>query len=306
MSNIISNIIHNPGKIFHGLQKAGLMNWMNDEQYIKFSYRIIFGRKLNLGNPQAYTEQLAWCKLYWRSPLARQCADKYLVREYVKSKLGEESAKYLNEIYGLWDTLEEIDYAMLPNQFVLKPTNGSGDVVICEDKATFNLKAAKKKLLRNSKHHFSDYTKEWVYYDLSQKYLAEKYISSKGGKAITDYKFFCFHGEPKFICVCSERDVALKFDFYNMDWNPIPVDVHQRLGQIEKPELFDEMVVLAKKLAVDFPQVRVDLYQEEGKIYFGELTFFDAAGFKKFEPDEYDFEFGKYFDISRVALHERI
>lgn len=306
MGNIINKIINNPEKIFYGFQKAGLMNLMSDERYIRFSYRMIFGRKLNLENPKAYTEKLAWCKLHWRSPLARQCADKYLVREYVASKLGEESTKYLNQIYGLWDTLEEIDLAKLPEQFVLKPTNGSGDVVICKDKASFNFKAAKKKLLKNSKHHFSDLTKEWVYYDLAQKFIAERYISSKDGKAIKDYKFFCFHGEPRFFYVCSERDIDTKFDFYDMQWNPIPVFDDERLGNIEKPELFDEMVLLAKKLSVDFPQVRVDLYQEEGKIFFGELTFFDCGGFTKFEPDRYDFEFGKYFDISKVPLNERI
>lgn len=305
MSNIISKIIHKPEKIFYGFQALGLMNWMNDEQYIKFTYRLIYGRRLNLKDPKAYTEKLAWCKLYWRNPLARMCADKYKVREYVKNKLGAEAKKYLNEIYGVWDNLEEIDLKFLPNRFVLKPTNGSGDIVICNDKSEFDFKVAKKKLLSNVKHHFASRTKEWVYYDLPRRFIAEKYISSSDNKAIKDYKFFCFYGEPRFLYVCSERNTNPKFDFYDMNWNAIPViNGHQRKCNIEKPELFQEMVALSRKLSSDFPHVRVDLYHEEGEIIFGELTFFHLGGFTKFEPDKYDFEFGDYFNLSKIPKNE--
>lgn len=306
MDNLICKIIKKPEKIFYGFQKAGLMNWMSDEQYIRFSYRMIFGRRLNLENPQAYTEKLAWCKLYWRSPLASQCADKYMVREYVVSKLGEDAARYLNQIYGLWNRLDEIDLHALPEQFVLKSTNGSGNVVICKNKAAFNWKAAKRRLLMYSRWHFSNLTKEWVYYDLPQRFIVERYISCLDGKAIKDYKFLCFHGEPKVLYVCSQRNHNPRYDFFDMQWNPIPIFVNERQESIEKPALFDEMVWLARKLSADFPHVRVDLYQEEGKIYFGELTFFDSGGFTKFEPDYYDFAFGKYFDLSRIPIDERI
>lgn len=305
MINLIRKIINKPEKIFYGFQKAGLMNWMSDEQYIKFSYRMIFKRKLDLENPQSYTEKLAWCKLHWRSNLATICADKYLVRGYVRKKLGENADKYLNKIYGVWEKVDEIEIEKLPSKFVIKPTNGTGDVVICKNKSEFDLKKVKKKLMSNNNNCFANLTKEWVYYNLSQKFLVEKFIESSDEKAIKDYKFFCFHGKPQFLFVCSERDIDPKFDFYDLEWNPIPVkNGHERLLNIEKPEKLDEMISLATKLSEDFPHVRVDLYQENGRIYFGELTFFHFGGFTTFEPDNYDFIFGKYFDINKISDDE--
>lgn len=301
MNSLIKKIITKPEKIFYGFQKIGLMDWMNDEIYIKFSYKMIYGRKLNLENPKAYTEQLAWLKLNWRSELAIKCADKYQVREYVRQKLGDDAERYLNKIYGVYENINDIDFDMLPDKFVIKPTNGSGDVVICENKDKFDFQKEKKKLLKNKKKHFSNLTKEWVYDNLPQRFLIEKFIESSDGKAIKDYKFFCFHGEPKFLFVCSERDIDPKFDFYDLDWNPIPViNGHERLKDIQKPEMFEEMINLSRYLSEDFPHVRVDLYQENGRIYFGELTFFHFGGFTKFEPDSFDFEFGKYLNIDLI------
>lgn len=302
MNNLISKIINKPEKIFYGFQKAGLMNWMSDEQYIKFSYRMIYGRKLDLDNPKAYTEKLAWYKLYWRSQLAPICSDKYEVRNYIKEKLGNSADKYLSEIYGVWNKVDEIELDKLPEKFVIKPTNGTGDVVICKEKKIFNFEKAKKKLLSNSNNNFASLTKEWVYYDLKQKFLVEEFIESSDGKAIKDYKFFCFYGKPQFLFVCSERDIDPKFDFYDLEWNAIPVENgHKRLGNIPRPELLEEMIKVATKLSEDFPHVRVDLYQENGKVYFGELTFFHFGGFTTFEPDIYDFEFGKYFDLDKIC-----
>lgn len=307
MSNIIIKLIKQPGKIFYGFQKLGLMDWMSDEDYIKFSYRMIFGRKLDLDNPQAYTEKIAWCKLHWRSELAATCTDKYLVRRYIEEKLGDDSKKYLNEVYGVWENVKQIDIENLPEKFVIRPTNGTGDVVICEDKKNFNWEKEKMKLLKNRNNNFAKLTKEWVYYNLSQKFLVEKYIESSDGQSIRDYKFYCFHGIPKFLCVCSERNIKLKLNYYDLEWNPLDViDKRDRLISVPKPDMFDEMIELAKILSQDFPHVRVDLYQENGSIYFGELTFFDAGGFAAFQPDEYDYIFGKYFDINKIPKNELV
>lgn len=305
MSNLISKIIHKPEKIFYGFQKAGLMDWMSDEKYLKFTYRLIFRRKLNLDDPKAYTEKLAWTKLHWRSSLVEKCSDKYKVREYVKEKLGSDAEKYLNEIYGVWDRVEDIDFDNLPNKFVIRPTNGSGDVLICNDKRKLKLNKAKKHLEKNKDNSFARLAREWVYYNLEQRFLVEKIIESKDGGAIKDYKFFCFHGKPKFLYVCSEREIEPRFNFYDLEWNPIPViNGHKVMKSVSKPNMFEEMIELAKKLSEDFPHVRVDLYQENGRIYFGELTFYHAGGFIKFEPDKYDFEFGEYLDLGKIPKNE--
>ncbi|MCD8054873.1 MAG: glycosyl transferase [Lachnospiraceae bacterium] len=299
--SVLTKIRHNPEKIIYGLWRGGLLDWMSDEQYIKLTYRIAFGRKLNLDNPQAFTEKINWYKLNWRDPLAKKCADKYEVREYVRDTVGE---KYLNEMLGLWNSVDEIDFSALPQKFVLKPTNGSGDVLTCEDKNNFDWESGKKVLQKYSKRHFSGKTKEWAYYDLPYRILGERFIESSDENQIKDYKFFCFDGEPKFLFVASERGTEhLKFDFFDMDWNWLPVtNGHEHNPNLQKPVLFDEMVAVAGKLSAAFPHVRVDLYEEEGKVYFGELTFYHFGGFTKFEPDRWDFEFGKYFDISKVPL----
>ncbi len=278
---------------------------MSDKQYIKLTYRIAFGRKLNLDNPQAFTEKINWYKLNWRDPLAKKCADKYEVREYVKDTVGD---KYLNNIFGLWNSADEIDFSSLPRKFVLKPTNGSGDVLICEDKSCFDWESGKKILKQYSRRHFSGKTKEWAYYDLPYRILGERYIESYDENQIKDYKFFCFDGEPKFLFVASERGTEhLKFDFFDMDWNWIPVtNGHEHNPNLKKPELFDEMADVARKLSAAFPHVRVDLYEEEGRVFFGELTFYHLGGFTKFEPDSWDYEFGKYFDISKISAKSKV
>ena len=302
---IINKIIQKPEKIFYAFQRMGLMNWMSDEQYIKFSYRMIFGRSLNLENPKAYTEKLAWCKLNWRCDLATRCADKFSVRSYIYEKLGQDADKYLNEIYGVWNNFEEIDFGKLPKKFVIKPTNGTGDVVICKDKDNFDYKKAKRKLLTNSKRSFSNLTKEWVYYDIPQRFLVEEFIETDDEDGIKDYKFFCFHGEPKFLYVCSERNVEPKFNFYDLDWNEIAVrSGYSRGKKIQKPKMFSEMIKLAEHLSKDFAHVRVDFFQENDRIYIGELTFFHMGGFTKFEPDEYDYIFGKYFCLDKINADE--
>ena len=272
---------------------------MSDEKYLKLVYRIIFKRKLDLENPKTYTEKINWYKINYKNPLLKKCADKYDVRGYVEEKIG---SNYLNDCIGLWNDVNEIDFDKLPDKFVLKPTNGSGDVVICTDKTNFNIEEAKKKLAENKKRHFSSKTREWAYYDLPYRIIGERYIESSDQYQIKDYKFFCFNGEPKFLFVGSERGTEhLKFDFFDMDWNYIPVtNGHEHSNSLKKPIHFDEMIEVAKKLSKDFPHVRVDLYEEEGKVYFGELTFYHFGGFVRFEPDEWDYKFGEYFDIKDI------
>lgn len=257
-----------------------------------------FGRKLNLDDPKALTEKINWYKLYYRDPLMRKCVDKYEVRQYVRESIGD---AYLNECFGVWNSIDEIDYDALPNQFVLKPTNGSGDIVICTDKSNFNWEEAKKTLTKYSKHSFATKTKEWAYYDVPFRIIGERLIKSSDENQIKDYKFFCFNGESEFLFVASDRGTEhLKFDFFDKEWNRLPITNAHEHNMALPPQYLNEMLEIARKLSKPFPYVRVDLYEEENKVFFGELTFYHFGGFTKFEPDEWDYKLGEFFDLKSI------
>ena len=304
MLETIKQVIDNPEKIIYGLERKGLLDWLNDRIYLKIIYRLIFRRKLHLDQPVTFTEKISWYKLYWRNHLAHTCTDKYCVRDYIAKKIG---MKYLCECYGCWDNFDDIDFSKLPDQFVLKATNGSGNVVICRDKNTFDYENARRTLNLYRKRHFSSKTKEWTYYNLPNKIIAERFITREDNSAIYDYKFFCFNGKPEFLLVGSDRDTDVKFTYFDMDWNYIPVKCgHGNNPNIQRPVHFDEMVEVAKKLSEDFPHVRVDLYDEGGRVYFGELTFYHYGGTTRFEPDEWDFKFGQYFNLIDIPKDQKI
>lgn len=275
-----------------------------DKTMIKMQYFIKTGRRLNLKNPQRYTEKLQWYKLYYRDPLMQQCADKYDVREYVRSKgLGY----ILNECYGVYERVEDIDFDSLPDQFVLKDTLGGGgnSIIICKDKATFDFENAKKQMQKwlsidsNKKHE----GREWVYQGKKHRIIIEKYIESnlsEGG--LVDYKFFCFNGKPKYLYVIADRILGqiAGLGIFNVNFELLSVirtDERPLERNIEKPKNFDEMIDIVKIISKDFPHVRVDLYNQDGNIIFGENTFFDGSGYHKYEPDEFDYELGSYFKL---------
>ena len=192
-------------------------------------------------------------------------------------------------------------YDALPNQFVLKPTNGSGDIVICKNKSNFNWEEAKKTLTKYSKHSFATKTKEWAYYDVPFRIIGERLIKSSDENQIKDYKFFCFNGEPEFLFVASDRGTEhLKFDFFDKEWNRLPITNAHEHNMALPPQYLNEMLEIARKLSKPFPHVRVDLYEEENKVFFGELTFYHFGGFTKFEPDEWDYKLGEFFDLKSI------
>ncbi len=292
----LEKILRHPEKIIYGLWRLGLLDWMKEETYLKLVYFPAFRRKLDLRQPKTFTEKLNWYKLYYRDPLMQRCADKWEVRAYVEEKAG---TRCLNELLDVWDSVDDMDISLLPDKFVLKPTNGSGDVVICTDKSTFDIEKAKAILCQNQKRHFSGRTKEWAYYSLPFRILGERLIESSDHFRIRDYKFFCFQGEPRFLFVASERGKdCVKFDFFDTEWNYLPVtNGHAHNSNIQKPAHFEEMLQLARSLSQDFPHVRVDLYEEEEKVYFGELTFYHFGGLVPFTPDVWDAVFGEYFRL---------
>ncbi|MDD3840982.1 MAG: ATP-grasp fold amidoligase family protein [Clostridia bacterium] len=273
-----------------------LLRFVPGSLMVKLQYKIKLGRKLNLKNPQRYTEKLQWYKLYYRNPLMTQCSDKYAVREYIKSK---NLSHILNRLYGVYDNVEQIDLNLLPEKFVLKTTNGSGTNYFCEDKAKFSLDDAKQHLATWLKRDVYSAGREWSYKDVLPRIVVEEYLEDKDNPfdGINDYKFLCFNGNAKYIVLDVDRKVNHKRNIYDTDWRLIDVttDKPNITEHIPKPEGLDEMLKIANILSEDFPFVRVDLYWVNGKAYFGELTFYPWTGYVKFNPDEFDFTLGEQF-----------
>lgn len=277
------------------------LSWVPDKTMLKIQYRIKMGRKLNIKSPKRFTEKLQWYKINWRKPIMHQCVDKYEVRKYVESK---GLSEILNELYGVYNNPDEIDFDKLPNSFVVKTTSGCGgqNVIICQDKNKLDVDSAKKKLKYwlklNPKKSFG---REWAYEGTKNKIVIEKLLDGNddGLSGVNDYKFFCYGGRVKYIVLDGDRYVEHKRNFYDRNWSYIDIQTDcGKLGdKIKKPKMLEEMIKVAERLSEDFPFVRVDLYCVGGKVYFGELTFYPWSGYIQFGPDEFDFELGKEFEL---------
>jgi len=280
------------------------LSFIPDKPMLQLQYRIKTGRKLNLKNPQRYTEKLQWYKLNYKNPLMIQCVDKYDVRSYVESKgLGH----ILNECYGVFDRVEDIDFDALPNQFVLKDTLGSGgnSVILVKDKAQMDLDAVKEQLRKwvNENHRVRGGGREWPYYSgKKHRIIIEKYLAQPDGD-LPDYKFFCFDGKVEYVYFMrnyTKNHSAGELGFFDKDFNLLPAyrtDFHPIVEQPPKPECFHHMLEAAEKLSAVFPHVRVDFFDIGGETVFGELTFTMASGYMQFEPDEFDFILGRHFKL---------
>lgn len=279
------------------------LSFVPDKTMLRLQYRIKMNRKLNLENPQRYTEKLQWYKLYYRDPLMAQCVDKFKVREYV-AKQGY--GNILNELYGVYDDPVQIDFSALPEQFVLKDTLGGGgnSVIICKNKSELDIPAT----IETMKHWVHSATgkhpgREWVYDKGKNRIIVERYIPSdpeQGG--LIDYKFFCFNGKVAYVYGIADRKVGNKagLGIFTSDFTLLPytrLDEKQLERTIHKPDNYSDLLSCAEKLAEPFPHARIDLYDQDGKILFGEITFFDGSGYMKFEPDEFDFMMGKAFEL---------
>lgn len=270
-----------------------------DGIWLRVLYRIKMHRKLHLRRPCLYTEKLQWLKLHDRNPLYSILVDKYEVKKYVKEHLGEE---YIIPNYGVWNHFDEIDFDKLPNQFILKCTHDSGNVWICKDKAKFDKAAAREKLEESLKHNFFWWTREWPYKNVKGRIIAEKYMTDDNneGGGLTDYKFYCFNGEPKLVLVATGRFTGqMFFDFYDTEWNRIPLvwDMPNSNINHPKPLNFEMMLKACSVLSKGIRHIRVDLYNISGKVYFGECTFYDDGGFCFFNPEEWD---GKLGDMIKL------
>lgn len=275
-----------------------MLNGLSDTVYLKCLYYFTFGKRLNLKEPKTFNEKLQWLKLNNRNPLYTMLVDKYEVKKYVADIIGEE---YIIPTLGVWDRFDDIDFDALPNQFVLKCTHDSGGLVICHDKKSLDIKNAKSKIETSLNNNYYYWGREWPYKNVTKKIIAEKFIADKNGELV-DYKFFCFNGYVDCVMVCIDRHINdAKFYFFDRDWNLKRLNIRGEKAPkdftLYKPECMDEMFHIAEILSKDIPFVRVDLYELDGKIYFGELTFFPDSGFDANLLTKTDEYFGSLIDL---------
>ena len=296
--NKIIKYIKKPSNVLLYLMNKNFFKWIPDEKYITIKYKLEMNQKLNLKEPKTFNEKLQWLKLYDRNPEYTKMVDKYEAKKYVANIIGK---KYIIPTLGVWDKFEDIEFDKLPKQFVLKPTHTSGNVFICKDKEKINYKQLRKMINKWLKRDYYLVHREWPYKNIKPKIIAEQYMVDDSGMKLKDYKFFCFNGIAQTILVCSNRNGSFKnTNFYDISWNlqPFTREKHKNSNeQIKKPKNLDEMITVAEKLSKDIPFVRVDLYEINGKVYFGELTFYPSSGFEGFEPEEWDKKLGDMLEL---------
>ena len=279
-----------------------LSHMIPDRLYLMIKYRKRYGQYPNLRQPTKFTEKLQWIKLYDRCPLYTTLVDKYEVKKYVAEKLGKE---YVVPLIGVWDDVDAIDFDALPDQFVMKCTHDSGGLVICKDKASFDVEAAKKKIRAILAQNFYWTSREWPYKNVKPRVIVEKYMEDTETKELRDYKFFTFNGVPKVMYIASGRGTGTTYgDFFDMEFNHLDMAIDHDTAPVtpEKPLNFEAMKILAKKLAEGIPQVRVDFYEIDGKVFFGEMTFFHCGGFERFHPDALDETWGRWIELPNKSI----
>lgn len=263
------------------LMNKNMFWWIKDEEYVKIKYKLEMNKRLNLQDPKTFNEKLQWLKLYDRNPEYTQMVDKFEAKKYVANIIGK---KYIIPTLGLWDKFEDIDFTKLPNKFVLKPTHASGNIFICKNKDEIDYKKLKKTVQKWLKRNYYLVHREWPYKNVKPRIIAEEYMEDQIGELI-DYKVYAFNGQCDYVMVCFDRIKGkTKFIYYDRKWN-IKKEFSKdgiKYGdtiKIEKPKNLDKMFEFAEILSKNIPFVRVDFYESNGNLYFGELTFYPSAGF---------------------------
>lgn len=298
-------LIHNKYLFCDSIVK-NFLRFLPDKLYISLRYRCQMGYWVNWKHPKTFTEKLQWLKVYNHRPEYTMMVDKYAVKQYVADRIGWQ---HIIPTLGVWDKAEDINWDTLPKQFVLKTTHGggSGGVVLCKDKMTFDKNVAIVKLNKSMSSDIYSALREWPYKNVKRQVIAEKFMIPNDKLNdptydLTDYKFFCFNGVPKFCQVIRDRHTCESIDFYDMAWNHQgfvglnPV-ARNGLTPVARPEHFDEMKGICKTLSANVPFLRVDLYEINGDVYFGELTFYPASGFGHFTPPEWNKRLGELIQL---------
>ena len=272
---------------------------MPDAYYLRVLWKNRMGYPLDLKNPKTFNEKIQWLKLYDRNPLYIKLADKVEVKKWVANKIGE---KYVVPTIGVYDKPEQIEWSMLPSQFVLKCNHDYGSVIICKDKKKFDKQAAIQKLNNCLSRNFWWYYREWVYKNIPPKILVETYMEQENGE-LNDYKFLCFGGKSECSFVCTNRNSnnGMNVTFFDREWNRLPFErtFKASLVEIPKPSNYDLMLHLAESLSLGFRFVRVDFFEVKGNVYFGEMTFYPGAGFEAFQPTIWDERIGEWLFLNK-------
>lgn len=286
---------------FNYFAKRGLLNWMSDKTYINLMFQYRIGTKINWDNPQSFNEKLQWLKLYDRRPEYHDMVDKYEAKLFVSSQIGEQ---YIIPTLGVWDRVEDIDFELLPDSFVLKCTHDSGSIVLCPDKKQLNKEDAFMKLNRGLNKDMFYWGREWPYVGLKRRIIAEKYMRDESGDDLKDYKVLCFNGEPKLIELHQQRNTVNQTqDYYDTNWKLTEITQNsthtykESKKAIKKPKTLEEMLALSAKLSQGIPQLRVDWYSIHDHLFFGELTFFDGSGFEPYDKYEDDLMLGSWITL---------
>ncbi len=301
----IKKYLRNPRKIILFLSSKGLLSFLSDRQYIKLIYRTKFHKRIDLENPKTYNEKLQWIKLHDHQPIYKKMVDKYEVKSLVAGMIGNQ---YIIPTYGVWDRFDDIDFSLLPDQFVLKCTHDSNGLIICKDKSKLDLKTARKKISRCLKTDYYKLGREWPYKGIPRRIIAEKYMVDESAVELKDYKVMCFNGEPKLIELHTGRFTDHQTqDFYDTDWNRTTISQsgidNYQINPITypRPSTLEEMIELSRVLSKGIPHVRVDWYSVNGKLYFGELTFFDGSGLDPYDDPNDDLMLGSWITLPEAT-----
>ncbi|SHF33613.1 TupA-like ATPgrasp [Arenibacter palladensis] len=291
-------------KILYGLLKK--FKFLPQKTFIKIYYEYYSGKKLDLDNPVEFYEKISWYKVFFRPKILNQLVDKYAVKAYVEDKIGKQ---YLNETLAVYDRSSEVDFDKLPDQFVIKGVHGYHFNLIVKDKKKLN-KIKSRYLLKKwmSKNQYYRGGKEWAYKDVKPRLIAEKYLEEMGKEVLNDYKFFCFDGSPKFVQIDIDRGSKNSRCYYDMEWNKLDLytqKIPYYEGEIDRPENFGEMKIVAQKLAANLPFTRVDLYSIQGKTLFGEMTFYPSDARNSFLPEKYNKIIGDYFVLPEIPKGQK-
>ena len=292
------------GRVFRWLGKKRFLDFISDEIYLKISYFLLMGKCLNLYIPTTLNQKINWLKVNDRKNEYIDMVDKYNAKEYVANVIGSD---YIIPTLGVWNNVDEIDFDRLPNKFVLKCTHDCGSTIVCKDKSKVSKGFVKNKLDKCLKRNYFWMGREWIYKNIEPRIIAEQYMEDTETKDLRDYKFYCFKDVVDCVLVCVGRESGnTKFYFFDKEWN---LKRYNKRGKeapdgftLPKPENMDEMFEIAKKLSVasGAPFLRVDLYNVNGKIYFGELTFYPDCGMDRNRLPETDEYFGSLVDLSNV------
>lgn len=288
---------------FYNIYLNVIDHTLPDRALLSLKFKTSMHYKLRWDNPQTFSEKIQWLKLYGRTPINKVMSDKYLVKQYITEKIGEQ---YVIPLLGVWDKPEDIDFSKLPEKFVIKCNHNSGTgMYICKDKSKMDVEKVCRELRKGLKEDYFIGSREYAYKDIPRKIIAEAYMEDEETKELRDYKFFCFDGEPKIMFIASGRSKGehnVTFDFFDMGYNHLPfTNGHPNaIVMPEKPKCFEEMKRLAAVLTQGIPHVRIDFYEANGHVYFGEFTFSHWGGMMPYKPEEWDYTLGSWIKLPKA------